>query len=287
MAFTGIVAGTKADWDDARVKLRWDATVVNTPDSGNRIRVTTAELDANYGTGPVDTTPPVFQSARGERLNLTMTYNETLDSASVPATNAFAVTVNGAARGVSTVEIAGTTVTLTLASPVVADNTVTVAYTKPATSPLQDAAGNDALNLPATNVTNNTGGGGGTTADLKPNGDGTRDAAIKTQSGGTTNLFAAIDDGIATPDNATTYLRNDKGRARGYFAQLTETPSNFGSMTNLKVDGRGAHDGPRGRQHHPLRPDRQGGRGHRALERGRSAARTPARAAGRRSQTWP
>ena len=79
-----------------------------------------------------------------------MTYNETLDGASVPATSAFAVTVNGAARGVSTVGIAGTTVTLTLASPVVVGNTVTVAYTKSATSPLQDAAGNDAVTLAAT-----------------------------------------------------------------------------------------------------------------------------------------
>jgi uncharacterized repeat protein (TIGR02059 family) len=212
--------------------------VVNTPDSGNRIRVTTAELDANYGTGPVHTTAPVFQSAAVNGSALTMTYNETLDGASVPATSAFAVTVNGTARGVSTVGIAGSTVTLTLASPVVAGNTVTVAYTKPATGPIQDAAGNDAVNLAATNVTNITGGGGGTTADLRPNGDGTRDAPIKTQSGGTASLFAAIDDGIATPDDATTYIRNDNGLSGRYFAQLTDTPSNFGSMTSLKVDGR-------------------------------------------------
>ena len=43
----------------------------------------------------------------------------------------------------------------------VAGNTITVAYTKPATNPLQDAAGNDAVNLAATNVTNTTPGGGG------------------------------------------------------------------------------------------------------------------------------
>ncbi len=114
VALTGIVPGTKADWDGARVKLRWDATVVNTPDNGNRVRVTTLELDATHGSGPVDTIPPVFQSGAVNGATLTMTYNETFDTASVPATTAFAVTVNGAARGVSQVAVAGTTVTLTL-----------------------------------------------------------------------------------------------------------------------------------------------------------------------------
>ena len=42
-----------------------------------------------------------------------------------------------------------------------AGQTVTVAYTKPATSPLQDVAGNDAVSLAATSVTNTTPGGGG------------------------------------------------------------------------------------------------------------------------------
>ena len=237
VAFTGLVAGTKADWDGARVKLRWLPTAVGTPDSQNRLRVTAAELHATHGTGPIDTTPPVFQSAAVNGASLTLTYNETLDAASIPAATAFAVAVGGAARGVSNVAIAGSTVTLTLASAVTAGQAVTVAYTKPATNPIQDAAGNDAVNLAATSVTNNT-GGGGTTFDLRPNGDGTRDPAIKTQSGGTTSLFAAIDEGVATPDDATTYVRNDNGQSGRYFAQLTDTPANFGSMTSLRLDGR-------------------------------------------------
>ena len=237
VAFTGLVPGTKADWDGARVKLRWLPTAVGTPDSQNRLRVSAAELHATHGTGPIDTTPPVFQSAAVNGASLTMAYNETLDAASIPAATAFAVTVGGAARGVSNVAIAGSTVTLTLASAVTAGQAVTVAYTKPATNPIQDAAGNDAVNLAATSVTNNT-GGGGTTFDLRPNGDGTRDPAIKTQSGGTTSLFAAIDEGVATPDDATTYVRNDNGQSGRYFAQLTDTPANFGSMTSLRLDGR-------------------------------------------------
>ena len=65
-----------------------------------------------------------------------MTYNETLDSLG-PGHERVRSDGERRARGVSTVGIAGTTVTLTLASPVVAGNTVTVAYTKPATSPLR------------------------------------------------------------------------------------------------------------------------------------------------------
>ena len=234
VALTGIVPGTKADWDGARVKLRWDATVVNTPDNGNRVRVTTLELDATHGSGPVDTIPPVFQSGAVNGATLTMTYNETLDTASVPATTAFAVTVNGAARGVSTVAVSGTTLTLTLSSAVTAGQTVTVAYTKPGTSPLQDVAGNDAVNLAATNVTNST--AGSTALDMKPNGDGSNSGLIVSGAGLTSNLFAQIDEGIAAPDDAASYIRNYPGLSASYFAQLTDTQTGFTGMSSLKVD---------------------------------------------------
>ena len=143
------------------------------------------------------------------------------------------MTVNGAARGVSTVGIAGTTVTLTLASPVVAGNTVTVAYTKPATSPLQDAAGNDAVTLAATNVTNNTGGGGGTPFTMLPNGDVATSNMAKS---GTTFFFDAIDETIALTDNGTTLIRNSGTAGSSYVAQLTDTPGGFVSMSALTMD---------------------------------------------------
>ena len=83
-----------------------------------------------------------------------MTYNSTLANI-VPATSAFTVMVNSVARTVSSVSISGTKVLLTLASPVVYGNIVTVAYTKPATNPLQTSSGGQAASITAQSVTNN------------------------------------------------------------------------------------------------------------------------------------
>ena len=63
--------------------------------------------------------------------------------------------VNAIARTVSSVAISGTKVLLTLSSPVAYGDVVTVAYTKPATNPLQTAAGGQAASISAQNVTNN------------------------------------------------------------------------------------------------------------------------------------
>jgi len=73
----------------------------------------------------------------------------------VPATSAFSVTVKGSVRGVSAVSVSGTKVFLNLASPVVYGDAITVAYTKPATNPLQTSAGGQAASFTARTVTNN------------------------------------------------------------------------------------------------------------------------------------
>ena len=86
---------------------------------------------------------------------LEMTYNLTLANI-VPAASAFTVMVNSVARTVSTVAISGTKVTLTLASAVVYGDIVTVAYTKPASNPLQTASGGQAATISVQTVTNNT-----------------------------------------------------------------------------------------------------------------------------------
>jgi uncharacterized protein (TIGR02145 family) len=83
-----------------------------------------------------------------------MTYNSTLANI-VPATSAFTVMVNSAARAVNSVAISGTEVMLTLASAVVYGDIVTVAYTKPAGNPLQTASGGQAASIYAQSVTNN------------------------------------------------------------------------------------------------------------------------------------
>jgi len=97
-------------------------------------------------------TGAVISDAAPSRLELT--FSLALASI-VPAASAFNVTVNGSARVVSTVSISGTKVLLTLASPVSYGDRVTVAYTKPATNPLQTSAGGQAASFTAQNVTNN------------------------------------------------------------------------------------------------------------------------------------
>lgn len=101
---------------------------------------------------------PVFQSAEVGNVaddTLVMTYNQTLDSGSVPATTDFSVD-DGAANAVTNVSISGTDVTLTLTNSVNAGDTVVVSYTAGA-NPIQDTSGNDAANLTNESVTNNAG----------------------------------------------------------------------------------------------------------------------------------
>ena len=106
-------------------------------------------------TGP-DETAPIFLGATVNGTTVTITYNETLDETSTPATSAF--TVGGVTGGtsVSNVSVMGTTVTLTLSDPAVAGDTVTLSYTAPGVNPIQDESGNEAIDLVGEPVTNNT-----------------------------------------------------------------------------------------------------------------------------------
>lgn len=103
---------------------------------------------------------PTFSSANANGSALTMTYSEALNSSSTPATGSFTVLVNGVAYTVSSVTVSSTSVVLTLTTNILAGQTVTVAYTVPGSSMIEDSAGNDAAALSATLVTNTTSGGG-------------------------------------------------------------------------------------------------------------------------------
>ena len=77
----------------------------------------------------VDETGPSFERAAVDGARLTVAFDEDLDESPVAANSDFAVTVNGAAADLeNTPTVRGRTVTLTLASPVTAPDTVTVAY---------------------------------------------------------------------------------------------------------------------------------------------------------------
>jgi uncharacterized repeat protein (TIGR02059 family) len=82
-----------------------------------------------------------------------MTYNLVLANIT-PDPNAFTVLVNSIIRTVNVVEISGAKVQLTLASPVVYGDVVTVVYTKPASNPLQTSIGAEAESLTIQSVIN-------------------------------------------------------------------------------------------------------------------------------------
>ena len=99
---------------------------------------------------------PVFASASVENAapaRIEMVYSLNLASI-VPAASAFTVRVNSTSRPVSSVAISGTRVLLTLASPVVYGDVVTVAYAKPSSNPIQTPAGGQAAALTTQNVVN-------------------------------------------------------------------------------------------------------------------------------------
>ena len=106
----------------------------------------------------VDSIAPKVGRATVDRETLTLTYGEALDETSGPALDAFAVTVEDAARSVSGVSVSGSAVTLTLASAVTAAAEVTVTYTAPETSPIRDEAQNNAASLSSREVRNDTTG---------------------------------------------------------------------------------------------------------------------------------
>ena len=71
--------------------------------------------DDESGT-PRETTAPTLSSATVDGATLTLTFSEGLTETPLPAVATFTVNVEGNQRGVNTVAISGSTVTLTLAS---------------------------------------------------------------------------------------------------------------------------------------------------------------------------
>ena len=107
----------------------------------------------------VDDTAPALAEATVDAATLTLTFDEALDTTSVPAASAFTVTVAGTVRGVGAVDIDGASAVLTLASAVAANETVTVEYAVPAganAAKLADGAGNAVVAVPQTQATNET-----------------------------------------------------------------------------------------------------------------------------------
>ena len=118
-----------------------------------------SEPSVEVAATPGETTPPELSSAGVDGATLTLTFNEPLDTDTIPHRSAFAVTVAGSGRGVEAVAVSGSVVTLTLVTAVSAGDTVTVDYTAPAGEPesrLRDQVGNAAPSFSGQSVTNHT-----------------------------------------------------------------------------------------------------------------------------------
>jgi uncharacterized repeat protein (TIGR02059 family) len=159
-----------------------------------------APATATLTVSGTDTSPPVRGTPTVNGASLAIGYDEPLDPASEPAGSAYSVLVGGSPRSVSAVDVAGSAVTLTLASPVVAGETVTLSYAVPATNPVQDLAGNDAAAFSGVAVTNTTPPPGGTPLTFTP----TDDAQVRSSSA-TTNYGALVTIRTGGEGTTTTY----------------------------------------------------------------------------------
>ena len=155
--------------DTASIQLKYNATKVDKviPLVKPMIDITGTKYATSITLTPytsavlmVDPNPsviiPVYVSSAVENATpslLSITYNTTLANI-VPAASTFTVKVNSVVRIVNSVSVSGTNVQLTLATPVVFGDVITVDYTKPATNPLQTSSGGQAVSFVAQIVTN-------------------------------------------------------------------------------------------------------------------------------------
>lgn len=113
--------------------------------------------------GVGDVTAPVLVSATVEDASdtlIVLTYNEALDTGSIPDIADFSITVNAGAATILSIDVVGSTVVLEIDTAVVFGDTLDIDYVA-GTNPIQDVAGNDAANLSGQVITNNVAGGGG------------------------------------------------------------------------------------------------------------------------------
>jgi len=124
--------------------------------TGSQAATITAKAVTN-NVSPVAAVSPVYVSSVVEEATpilIEMTYDQTLANI-IPAASAFSVKVNSVVRGVKSVTVSGTKVTLSLTSSVVYADYVTVTYTIPGQNALQTTAGGKAAALTNIPVTNN------------------------------------------------------------------------------------------------------------------------------------
>jgi uncharacterized repeat protein (TIGR02059 family) len=135
--------------------------------SGSNVPVT------NNTPGSSDTTAPTLLSAVAQGTALTLTYSEALDPSHALSTSYFQVSASGTAAGrtIQTVQVTGSTVTLTFGNPLLpasSGTTYTLKYSDPSAGndayAIQDLAGNDAAGYVGQAITVNAVSGSDSTA---------------------------------------------------------------------------------------------------------------------------
>ena len=171
---TGYTVQWKESWDDwnngdavSEANVNGTSHVITRLTDGVQyaVRVIAYKGDAESDSSgeitatPQETAPPAPSSASVDGATLTITFAEPLDTGEAPDKSSFAVTVAGSSRGVDTVSVSGSIVTLTLVTVVFAGEAVTVGYTVPtddSAARLQDLAGNAAASFSGQDATNDT-----------------------------------------------------------------------------------------------------------------------------------
>ena len=153
---------TDTDQDDDGVSIPADALRLN----GGAIRKDGYTLDAiltlagrsDMSSHKTDGIKPRLEYTELKDDELTLSYSEPINDSPAPATADFQVTVAGAARAVSTVDVTDTEVVLTLVSTAAIGDPVTMSYPGTGANPLRDAAGNEADSFTNRSVDNQTSG---------------------------------------------------------------------------------------------------------------------------------
>ena len=118
--------------------------------NGTAVAAFTSSVTNNTDTAPA----PSSTSVNGAALSIT--FDQSLDTASTPTAADFSVSVGGTAATVSAVSLSGAVASLTLANAVSAADTVTVSYTQPATGGLRDSTPNRTASFGPLTATNRT-----------------------------------------------------------------------------------------------------------------------------------
>jgi uncharacterized repeat protein (TIGR02059 family) len=155
------ISGTKVKLTLAEAIVYSNAVNVSYTDGSDNPLSGTAggvilSFDSKSVTNNVKALIPVYVSSAVENATpsqIDIVYNLTLAN-KIPSISAFSILVNSTARTITTVTVSGTTVRLTLSSPIVYGDIVLLNYTKPSTNQIQTAAGGLADNLVSKTVTN-------------------------------------------------------------------------------------------------------------------------------------